>query len=79
MISIAKKEINNGATYKLEVFRNGKCTWEYDFNVTGGDITEEQRDRLAQMALFKEFLKDTETADFYELLNLIPLYKEETK
>lgn len=79
MISITKKEIDNGAKYKLEVFRDGKCTWEYDFKVTGGDITEEKRDRLAQLNLFKEFYNDAETDDFYELLNLIPMYKEETK
>ena len=77
MINITKTVINNGATYKLEVFRNGKCTWEYTIKVNGGDITEDHRDRLAQMALFKEFVEDAETDEFYELFDLIPLYKEE--
>lgn len=79
MISITKKEIDNGAVYNMEVYRDNKCTWEYSIKVTGGDIDEQKRDYLAQLNLFREFYNDAETDDFYELLNLIPMYKEETK
>ena len=79
MISITKKEIDNGAVYKLEVYRNDKCTWEFTIKVTGGNIDEEERDRIARMSLFKEFEEDSETVDWLELLNLIPLSTEEAK
>ena len=80
MISITKKEIDNGAVYKLEVCRDDKCIYEDAVKITGGDIDEEQRDRIARLKLVKEFEEGHfETVDWLELLNLIPLYKEETK
>lgn len=78
MISITKKEIDNGATYKMEIFRNGKCTWEYTTKVDG-NISEQQRDRIAQLKLIREFWDDVEMDDFYELMDLIPMYIEKDK
>lgn len=79
MIRINKKEIDNGAVYKLEVYRDDKCTYEYTVEITGGDIDEEQRDRIARIKLIREFWEDVETDDWFEMINLIPLYKEENK
>ena len=82
MISITKKEIDNGAVYKMEVVRNGKCTWEYEVKVTDryldeAHIDKQHRDRVAQVRLIKEFWEDAFTEEFYELIDLIPFYKED--
>lgn len=74
-----KEEIDNGAIYEMKIFRNGKCTWESEFRITGGHIDKQQRDQIARVSLIKKYYEDLAAAPVDELLELIPIFNKENK